>query len=83
MTTGAGVLRSAPSLSETSVVVDEVRSSYGAQPTDAESAENRNLADVARGILAAATAREESRGAHTRTDFPALNEAMRVRLVLR
>jgi L-aspartate oxidase len=83
MTTGAGVLRSASSLSETSVVVDEVRSSYDAPPTDAESAENRNLADVAHGILAAATAREESRGAHTRTDFPALDEAMRVRLVLR
>ena len=83
MTTGAGVLRSASSLAETSVVVDEVRSSYSAQPTDAESAENRNLADVACGILAAATAREESRGAHTRTDFPALDEAMRVRLVLR
>ena len=71
------MLRSATSLSATSAVVDEVRASYDTAPTDAELAENRNLADVAHGILAAAAAREESRGAHTRTDFPALDDAMR------
>jgi aspartate oxidase len=83
MTTGAGVVRSAKSLAETSAVVDEVRSWCAASPTDAGGAENRNLADVAYGILVAATARRESRGAHTRTDFPSVDEAMRVRLVLR
>jgi L-aspartate oxidase len=83
MTTGAGVVRSAASLAETSAIVDEVRSSCAVSPTDAEAAENRNFADVAHGILAAAAARQESRGAHTRTDFPSLDEGMRVRLVLR
>ncbi|MEY2436756.1 MAG: Fumarate reductase flavoprotein C-term, partial [Acidimicrobiaceae bacterium] len=41
-----------------------------------------NLATVARAVIAAATAREETRGAHTRTDFPASDDAFRVRLVL-
>jgi L-aspartate oxidase len=82
MTLGAGVVRSAASLAETAGAVDEVRSSR-VPPADATAAEDRNLADVAHGIVAAATVREESRGAHTRTDFPGLDEAMRVRLVVR
>jgi L-aspartate oxidase len=82
MTTGAGVLRSAGSLAETAVVVDEVRALH-AEVIDSAAAETHNLATVATGILAAATVREESRGAHTRSDFPKLDEAMRVRFVLR
>jgi L-aspartate oxidase len=82
MTTGAGVLRSAGSLAETALVVDEVMALH-AGVTDAAAAETHNLATVAHGILAAATVREESRGAHTRSDFPKLDETMRVRFVLR
>lgn len=46
--------------------------------------ELRNLVEVARALLAAATQRTESRGAHTRTDHPARDDAhFRARLVLR
>ncbi|WP_427385652.1 L-aspartate oxidase [Janibacter sp. G56] len=37
---------------------------------DRRSAEDRNLLTVARALVSAALAREESRGAHHRTDFP-------------
>jgi L-aspartate oxidase len=83
MTTGAGVLRSAASLTETAAIVDAVRAEHAGTVLDALAAETRNIADVAHGILAAATVRQESRGAHTRTDFPKIDEALRVRLVLR
>ena len=43
--------------------------------------EVRNLADVAATIVAAATAREETRGAHTREDFPETDPALRARFL--
>ena len=72
MTAGAGVVRSGPSLAAASAVVDDVAA--GATGTDVASRELANLTDVARALLACATAREESRGAHTREDFPATLE---------
>jgi aspartate oxidase len=42
-----------------------------------------NLVRVGRALVAAALAREESRGNHTRTDHPATSEAFHCRLVLR
>jgi L-aspartate oxidase len=39
--------------------------------TDAKSAEDANLLVVARAVVASALARQESRGGHHRTDFPA------------
>ena len=74
MTLGAGVLRSAASLDDTARVLDGL----GA-PADPEV---RNLLTVGSALLAAARAREESRGAHTRVDFPDPSPAYRVRLVL-
>ncbi|MGI8983021.1 MAG: L-aspartate oxidase, partial [Acidimicrobiales bacterium] len=44
--------------------------------------ETRNLATVAAGVVAAALARQESRGCHTRTDFPEAAPAFARRLVL-
>ncbi len=44
--------------------------------------ELRNLVDVARAILGAARAREESRGAHTRADFPEMVDRWRCRQVV-
>ncbi len=83
MTAGAGVLRSSTTLAETAVIVDSVRVQHAGDVVDVRAAETRNLADVAHGILATAAVREESRGAHTRTDFPEVDEGLRVRLVVR
>jgi L-aspartate oxidase len=74
MTEGAGVLRSAESLERTTDFVRNL-----ATGGDAELA---NLATLALGLLANATAREESRGAHTRTDHPDRSPAFERRLVL-
>ncbi len=41
----------------------------------AEAGENRNLLDLARIVVESAIRREESRGAHDRTDFPETSEA--------
>ena len=79
MTTGAGVLRSAASLDETCRVVRPLAA--GPRPTAAH-AELVNLATVAWALLRAAAARRESRGSHTRTDFPDTDAAFRLRLVL-
>ena len=77
MTEHAGVVRSASSLAK-------------ARPTDTipstldtpEAWEARNLVTVATALVAAATAREESRGAHSRTDFPAVSPAFARRIVI-
>ena len=75
MTVGAGVVRDAASLG-------------GVQPVllpDAdrvEVCEVRNLATVAGALVAAATVREESRGCHTRTDFPETSPPFARRIVI-
>jgi L-aspartate oxidase len=74
MTRGAGVLRSAGSLEQTAKELASV---------PAYDPEVRNLLTVAAGLLSAAVAREESRGNHTRADFPETNDDFRVRMVLR
>ena len=56
--------------------------SMQAGPPEADYAEVRNLLTVADAMIRAALAREESRGAHTRADFPQRDdEHFRVRLV--
>jgi L-aspartate oxidase len=74
MTEGAGVLRTADSLAATTDLVADLDAG--------DDAELRNLVTVALGLLANATAREESRGAHSRTDFPETSPAFERRLVL-
>ena len=76
MTAHAGVLRSAESLRRAATACAEVLTGDG--PAGWELA---NLATVGRALCAAALAREESRGAHTRSDFPEPNAALRTRLV--
>ena len=78
MTTGAGVLRDARSLSQTAGVLERVE--LGADTSAWH--EVRNLATVGGALVRAATAREESRGAHARSDFAATDDAFRCRLVL-
>jgi L-aspartate oxidase len=75
MTIGAGVVRDAASLHGVELTVPEA-----ADRVDV--CEVRNLATVGAGLVAAAIAREESRGCHTRTDFPETSPALARRLVL-
>ncbi len=70
MTTEAGVLRSAASLGVAAKVISEVSEAIAASPADRVAAAVANLATVAGAMVAMAGAREESRGSHTRTDFP-------------
>jgi aspartate oxidase len=80
MTLGAGVRRDADSLRRAAAALGRV--GQAAEGHDAvEWCEVRNLADVAATIVAAATARTETRGAHTREDFPATNPALRARFL--
>jgi L-aspartate oxidase len=74
MTLGAGVLRSAQSLEQTAKELAGI---------PAYDPEVRNLLTVAGALLTAALAREESRGNHTRTDFPLTSNDFRVRMVVR
>jgi L-aspartate oxidase len=74
----AGVLRSAASLAAAGVLADEVLA--GATSDDGAGHELHNLATVARALIAAATAREESRGAHARIEFPETKDELRLRL---
>ena len=83
MTLGAGVLRSHESLERTTAAVDSIRRSAAVGPDDASTWEVRNLVTVANAVIAAATERRESRGAHTREDFPDTDPDLRLRLVLR
>jgi len=76
MTRQAGVLRSAESLAAASAVARRPVAGEGVAPL-----EIRNLQTVAQALIAAATAREESRGCHTRTDFPDTDPTMAIRLV--
>ena len=70
MTIGAGVLRDAESLEQCAA-----RVKIDVDAHDAAGFELRNLLTVARALVAAALAREESRGTHTRIDFPETSPA--------
>jgi L-aspartate oxidase len=76
MTAQAGVLRSAGSLAKAAAAC-----AGRVDGDDLESWELRNLATVGRLLCAAALAREESRGAHSRTDHELTREDLRVRFV--
>lgn len=78
MTAGAGVLRDADSLAATAAVVAAT-----VPPVDGTASwELANLRTVASALLVAATARTESRGAHTRQDHPDTDPEMALRLVV-
>ncbi len=70
MTVGAGVIRSAAGLAEAAAALGKLIE----QPVSASRArsawEATNLVTVASALIAAATAREESRGSHWREDHP-------------
>jgi L-aspartate oxidase len=64
MSAGAGVVRDAGSLASAAAVIEDL-SSAGVPP-----GELANLLIVARALVGAAVARQESRGGHRRSDFP-------------
>jgi L-aspartate oxidase len=72
MTRDAGVLRDATSLSRALASLAEIRS---------DDAEVANLHAVSVALVGAALAREESRGTHTRVDFPEMSPELLGRFV--
>jgi L-aspartate oxidase len=82
MTLGAGVVRDERSLAETAVTVAETLASVDDLPPEARREELRNLATVGWAMLGSAAARTESRGCHTREDYPDRDPAFQVRLVV-
>lgn len=81
MTHGAGVLRSAESLAETDRELMSLQAAIPSYMRDDE-LELNNLFTVAYALLDAALAREESRGAHSRSDFPETSDDFKCRLVI-
>jgi L-aspartate oxidase len=75
MTDNVGVLRSRESLERALAVVADVSSE-----SDSELA---NLTTLASAVTASALARTESRGAHSRVEFPDRDETQRRRLIVR
>ena len=80
MTRGAGVRRDELSLGGALGAISRVDRAIG-DDTSVEASELRNLVDVARTIVLAAWAREETRGAHTREDFPETAPDLRARFL--
>jgi L-aspartate oxidase len=80
MTEGAGVLRSAESLASTAKALLALEDRPSSAPSPA-AWEATDLHAVASALVAAATRREETRGAHWREDFPQASEAWRGHLV--
>jgi L-aspartate oxidase len=80
MTRDAGILRSEESLRSAARTVAQVLAGTPRRSSHPATAELRNLAEVAAVFLAAAEARRESRGAHTRIDHPDTLDAYRQRL---
>ncbi len=65
-----GLVRDRDGLSGLQRFLDDARAAGGAVPRDRASTETRNIADVIQAMVRCALFREESRGAHFRSDFP-------------
>jgi fumarate reductase flavoprotein subunit len=84
MESGAGIYRDASSLAKAADTLRELRERFASASIDDHSRtfnteliatlELRFMLDVAESIIACALRREESRGAHQRTDFPARDD---------
>jgi L-aspartate oxidase len=83
MTAGAGVVRSAASLDEVDQVIDEVATSVPAEAGSVADFELSNLVRAGHALVGAARVRSETRGCHTRTDFPERSDSLRCRMVVR
>jgi L-aspartate oxidase len=76
------VLRDERSLAETAVTVAETLAAVDGLPPGAGREELRNLGTVGWAVLGSAAARTESRGCHTREDYPERDPNLQVRLVV-
>jgi L-aspartate oxidase len=81
MTGGAGVVRSAQSLDAAAADVADLATALGSRTTSVAAGELRNLVQMADALLVSARARTESRGAHSRSDFPETDPRWRRRQV--
>ena len=81
MTAGAGVVRSAESLDEAAADVADLVTALGSRTTSVAAGELGNLLQMADALLVSARARTESRGAHSRSDFPETDPQWRRRQV--
>ncbi|MEV4556736.1 L-aspartate oxidase [Kitasatospora sp. NPDC049285] len=75
MSTGAGVIRSADSLTATAKGLAALADARHSADPAVETWESTNLHQVASALVAAATLREETRGCHWREDFPDRDDA--------
>ena len=83
MSTDAGVQRSAETLHRAELVIALVMADLAPMdPLEVAVAEVQNLAQIAQTLVAAALARTESRGTHSRLDYPGLDPAQAHRLVV-
>jgi succinate dehydrogenase/fumarate reductase flavoprotein subunit len=81
MTAGAGVVRSESSLAVARAVVADVAVALGDRAASVEAGELGNLLQLAAALLASADSRTESRGAHSRQEFPESQASWRRRQV--
>jgi L-aspartate oxidase len=81
MTEGAGVSRSSASLGKAARFVSAVRDRVSLADVDRPSAELANLCAISSALLVAAEMREETRGAHSRLEFPDPRPVWKRRLV--
>ncbi|MDQ6797461.1 MAG: L-aspartate oxidase, partial [Actinomycetota bacterium] len=82
MTSCAGVARDAGSLADAHRHLVAAGSALDPADGSREGCETRNLLTVGSALVLAADARQETRGCHTRTDFPATEAALAHRLVI-
>ncbi len=81
MTGGAGVVRSAESLEQAAEGVSDVAAALGDRTTSVAAGELGNLLQLADALLVSARTRTESRGAHSRSDYPDTEPRWRLRQV--
>jgi len=82
MTVPAGVLRTAESIDLVRSDVTRIRRALPGASVDPATCELINLLMVANALLTAAEARQESRGAHARSDFPGAHDDLRYRFIV-
>jgi len=83
LTSYAGVARDAGSLAEARRALDVAGAALDPADGSREGRETANLLIIGAALVLAASAREETRGCHTRTDFPATRADLAHRLVIR